>query len=115
VIQVTTLSAPQFGSLFDLGGGNYVYTPAPGFVGTDRFTYQVTDSHGASDTVTVFVAVSDNTGGPGTGGPGPGGGTGGTGSGRHRWFRRRPLGRRLRRLGRGHRHLAASRFRRRGR
>jgi VCBS repeat-containing protein len=34
-----------------------IYTPAPGFVGTETFTYEVTDLSGATDEATVTVTV----------------------------------------------------------
>jgi len=38
-------------------GGQLVYTPNPGFVGTDTFTYSITDGNGATDSATVTVSV----------------------------------------------------------
>ncbi|MBI9115896.1 Ig-like domain-containing protein [Sanguibacter suaedae] len=40
--------------------GVATYTPAPGFRGTDTFTYTVEDSRGASDVATVTVTVTNN-------------------------------------------------------
>jgi Subtilase family/Bacterial Ig-like domain (group 3)/Bacterial cadherin-like domain/Bacterial Ig domain len=37
--------------------GSFSYTPPPGFIGTDSFTYQATDTIFPSDTVTVTIAV----------------------------------------------------------
>ena len=37
--------------------GSYTYTPASGYGGNDSFVIRMTDSHGASTTVTVFVSV----------------------------------------------------------
>ena len=42
-----------------VNGANVLYTPDPNFVGTDSFTYTITDSTGASDTATVTVEVID--------------------------------------------------------
>ena len=42
-----------------VSGSDVVYTPAAGFVGTDTFTYSVTDSVGQSDTATVTVIVAE--------------------------------------------------------
>lgn len=55
------VSGPGRGTL----GGTFPdvrYTPAPGFRGTDRFTYRVRDDHGhaATATVTLQVLRSDN-------------------------------------------------------
>jgi len=38
--------------------GEYLYTPARNYNGTDSFTIQVTDSHNASDTQTIIVTVN---------------------------------------------------------
>jgi hypothetical protein len=38
-----------------------IYTPAAGYVGTDSFTFTVTDSYGASHTATVSLTVKDTT------------------------------------------------------
>jgi VCBS repeat-containing protein len=43
---------------FVLGpGGTFNYTPNPGFVGTDSFTYQITDNVGASNAATVTLVM----------------------------------------------------------
>ncbi len=41
-----------------LGDGNFQYNPAPGFEGSDSFTYTVTDATGKTDTATVSITVS---------------------------------------------------------
>ena len=38
--------------------GDFVYTPAAGFIGTDTFDYDVIDPSGASDTATVTLTVT---------------------------------------------------------
>ncbi|WP_165252755.1 Ig-like domain-containing protein [Paludisphaera soli] len=38
-------------------GGSFVYTPAPGFVGVDRFTYRANDGRSSSNVATVTVVV----------------------------------------------------------
>ena len=53
--------------------GTCTYTPAPGFTGTDSFTYQVCDATSACTTAVVTVTVGTSGGGGG----GTGGGTGG--------------------------------------
>ncbi|MEB3277878.1 MAG: Ig-like domain-containing protein, partial [Lyngbya sp.] len=40
-------------------GQALVYTPAPGFVGTDTFTYTINDGNGGTDIATVTINVSD--------------------------------------------------------
>ncbi len=39
-------------------GGNVTYTPAPGFNGTDSFTYTISDGNGGTDTATVTVTIT---------------------------------------------------------
>ena len=39
--------------------GTVTYTPDPGFVGTDSFTYTISDSNGDNSTATVFIIVND--------------------------------------------------------
>jgi hypothetical protein len=38
--------------------GQYVYTPAPGFIGTDTFTYTLIDGSGNTSTATVTIVVT---------------------------------------------------------
>ncbi len=42
-----------------IDGGNVVYTPAPGFAGTDTFTVTVTDENGGTLVLTVTVEVTN--------------------------------------------------------
>ncbi|MFS0701690.1 Ig-like domain-containing protein [Cellulomonas sp. 179-A 4D5 NHS] len=53
-------SASTQGGTVALVGGEVRYTPAPGFRGTDTFTYVVEDSRGGSDTATVTLTVVNN-------------------------------------------------------
>ncbi|ETW13208.1 hypothetical protein ATO8_08351 [Roseivivax marinus] len=64
-LSVVAMTDPANGTITDLGGGNYTYTPDPGFEGTDTFQYSVTDGGFVSTgSVTVLVdlfdAVSDD-------------------------------------------------------
>ena len=62
---------PAHGSVVISPDGTYTYTPAPGFSGTDTFTYKVVDSDGgvtfASVTVTVNPGVNITQIGGGSG------------------------------------------------
>ena len=40
--------------------GQIDYTPAPNFVGTEVFTYTISDNNGGFDTATVTITVTDN-------------------------------------------------------
>jgi hypothetical protein len=52
------LSSPMNGSVTFNGDGTYTYTPAPGFVGTETFAYQVTDPFGRSSVAFEVIRVS---------------------------------------------------------
>ncbi|MGH9278702.1 MAG: Calx-beta domain-containing protein [Acidimicrobiales bacterium] len=56
-----TPSDPSNGTVQVTTNGSFLYTPNPGFQGTDSFTYQATDKRGQSDTATVTVTVTPNT------------------------------------------------------
>ena len=60
---VTDVSQPAHGSAA-IVGNQIVYTPAPGFVGMDTFTYTISDGHGgtATATVTIDAPVVDTDG-----------------------------------------------------
>ncbi|GLW25556.1 hypothetical protein DI270_013010 [Microbispora triticiradicis] len=56
---ISNVTAPANGTAV-VSGNTVVYTPKPGFVGTDRFTYTVTTACGsATATVTVAVPCTD--------------------------------------------------------
>jgi hypothetical protein len=61
-ILITSTSVPSGGSV-SISDGTLVYTPDPGFSGTDVFTYTVSDGRGGQDEATVTVGVL--TGGQG--------------------------------------------------
>jgi hypothetical protein len=42
-LSIASVGQPANGALADNGDGTYTYTPALGFIGTDTFTYEVTD------------------------------------------------------------------------
>ncbi|GHC56408.1 carbohydrate-binding protein [Roseibacillus persicicus] len=52
-------SAPAHGTTVWSNNGRVTYTPDPGFIGSDQFTYQIIDSTGAaSQTATIRVVVT---------------------------------------------------------
>ncbi|MCA1245681.1 Ig-like domain-containing protein, partial [Massilia sp. MS-15] len=56
-ITYATGRAPQHGTVSIDAGGNYSYTPARGYSGTDSFTFTVSDGQGGSNTYDVTVVV----------------------------------------------------------
>jgi HD-GYP domain-containing protein (c-di-GMP phosphodiesterase class II) len=62
-VQTAPLVAPANGTLALSANGSFTYTPAPGFVGTDTFTYRLNDGTGRTDdaVVTITVAAVTNT------------------------------------------------------
>ena len=50
---------PSNGMFSSDGNGNVVYIPNAGFIGTDTFTYQVSDGQDLSDIATVTITVSE--------------------------------------------------------
>jgi len=57
-LTVTSVTAPTNGTTSNSGNG-VLYTPRTGFVGTDTFSYTVSDGKGGSATATVTVTVAD--------------------------------------------------------
>jgi hypothetical protein len=64
-VNTTPVTTPNNGTLTSLSGnGDYTYTPNPGFVGTDSFTYVICDDGTPGplcDTALVVINVIDNT------------------------------------------------------
>jgi subtilisin-like proprotein convertase family protein len=58
ILRVTSYTAPTLGRI-TRSGNTLVYTPNPGAVGTDVFSYTMMDAGGATDTAQVTVAVTD--------------------------------------------------------
>src|SRR3990172_1455718 len=52
------LSDPQHGTLNLNGNGSFAYTPAPGFTGSDSFTYKANDGALDSNVANVSITVS---------------------------------------------------------
>lgn len=62
-VNTVPVSGPSNGSVVLNANGTYTYTPGPGFVGTDRFSYEVCDNQPISgcDTAEVVIEVRANT------------------------------------------------------
>jgi hypothetical protein len=75
-IVVTAVTQPTNGAATINPEGAVRYTPDPSFVGTDTFTYTITDLNGATSTATVAVTVEPAgptpPGSPPPGSPPPG-------------------------------------------
>ncbi|PYG31585.1 Ig-like domain-containing protein [Pelagimonas varians] len=56
-LSIAAYTAPINGNVTDNGDGTMTYTPAPGFSGTDSFSYVIEDGNGGSDTGAVTVEV----------------------------------------------------------
>jgi hypothetical protein len=57
-LTLTTTSSAAHGVLSLVPAGLVLYTPNPGYIGPDSFTYQISDGHGGSATATVTVTVN---------------------------------------------------------
>ena len=57
VASLTVLAPPAHGTALVNPDQTITYTPDPGFVGTDTFTYQVIDTDGQTGTASVTVTV----------------------------------------------------------
>ncbi len=55
-LSVTAVSMPGHGNAAATATG-VIYTPAPGYLGADSFTYTISDGHGGSATATVHITV----------------------------------------------------------
>jgi len=62
VIQVTSFTQPEHGTVSIVEDGRFTYLPNQGYTGVDTFQYTITDSKGGQDTATVTITVGpDNT------------------------------------------------------
>lgn len=59
VASVDVNAASFNGTLVNNGEGSFTYTPDAGFIGTDVFSYTISDSQGGTDTATVNITVND--------------------------------------------------------
>lgn len=55
-LTITGTSSPAHGTV-SFSAGQVSYKPAAGYVGTDSFTYTITDGFGGSDTATVTIVI----------------------------------------------------------
>lgn len=55
-LQITDVGTPVHGTA-GLSGNTITYTPSPGFLGTDTFTYSAADGAGGTGTATITVTV----------------------------------------------------------
>jgi VCBS repeat-containing protein len=58
---VAVVAGPAHGTMTLHADGSFSYMPAAGFSGTDSFTFQATDSHGAKSAVTTATINVTNT------------------------------------------------------
>lgn len=60
-VSTTPIVAPRFAGQFELfDDGTFIYVPTPGRLGTDSFTYQITDGYSPSQaTVNIVVATAN--------------------------------------------------------
>lgn len=56
---VTDYTQPSHGTVTVNPDGSYIYEPDEGFVGTDTFTYTISDSVGNTSTATVTIVVTE--------------------------------------------------------
>ncbi|WP_273005175.1 Ig-like domain-containing protein, partial [Leeuwenhoekiella blandensis] len=61
-VTATPLNGPSNGTLVINPDGSFTYTPNAGFIGTDQFTYQVSDTGSpvATDVATVYISVRED-------------------------------------------------------
>ena len=55
-LTITAVSAPAHGTAV-IDGTGVAYTPAADYLGSDRFTYTISDGHGGNATATVSISV----------------------------------------------------------
>ncbi len=67
-LSIDSFSQGTHGTVISNGDGTFVYTPAPGYTGSDSFTYTISDGNGGTDTATVYMNVQ-NSDGSGNSGP----------------------------------------------
>ncbi|MBI2929819.1 MAG: tandem-95 repeat protein [Verrucomicrobia bacterium] len=56
---ITEVTAPNHGGVVSIDGQTLLYTPQPGFLGTEQFAYSVSDGVGGTGDAVVTVKVGD--------------------------------------------------------
>jgi len=55
-------SGASSGTVSNNGSCVFAYTPEPGFIGTDQFTYEICDAEGNCDSATVTITITEGLG-----------------------------------------------------
>ncbi len=63
-VVTSAVTQPENGSVVINNDGTVTYTPDPGFIGTDTFTYTIEDDDGAVDTAVIRVVVLEGENNP---------------------------------------------------
>lgn len=59
-LTTTLVTGPSHGVLTFRDDGHFIYTPDQGFIGTDSFTYQVTDGMSVSNIATAVIDITND-------------------------------------------------------
>jgi VCBS repeat-containing protein len=63
-LTASLVSGTTHGTIQFFGSGNYIYTPDPGFHGSDSFTFRLTDGGGLSDEGVISITVTPTNDAP---------------------------------------------------
>ncbi|MDX1918224.1 MAG: Ig-like domain-containing protein [Candidatus Caenarcaniphilales bacterium] len=63
-ISISAFTQPSAGDIVLNPDNTFTYTPKPGFIGTDIFTYQITDGNGNLDLAKVTIQINAVNGAP---------------------------------------------------
>jgi hypothetical protein len=58
-LTIDSVGIPSAGGTVTISGNSLIYKPAPGFIGTETFTYTVRDQNNVADMATVTITVND--------------------------------------------------------